>query len=219
MKFPVLWICGLILWIGSARVHAWGGLFNRFSPEMLSNMGYGSSHGGSSYRPQPLFQGETNFIDEEPAIIEEEICYGKRCTANEHCCPGSVCVDVDGAAFGNCLFAYGRKMGELCRRDADCESGLVCDVSAAGGANVCRAPMAVAKQYAEDCSTSSDCDITRGLCCQLQRRHRQAPRKVCSYFKDPLVCIGTVAMDKILNQDIEHTAGEKRLTSWKRNVK
>lgn len=52
-------------------------------------------------------------------------------------------------------------MGELCRRDADCESGLVCDVSAAGGANVCRAPMAVAKQYAEDCSTSSDCDITR----------------------------------------------------------
>ena len=56
MKFPVLWICGLILWIGSARVHAWGGLFNRFSPEMLSNMGYGSSHGGSSYRPQPLFQ-------------------------------------------------------------------------------------------------------------------------------------------------------------------
>lgn len=52
-------------------------------------------------------------------------------------------------------------MGELCRRDADCESGLVCDVSATGGANVCRAPMAVAKQYAEDCSTSSDCDITR----------------------------------------------------------
>lgn len=27
--------------------------------------------------------------------------------------------------IGNCLFAYGRKLGELCRRDADCESGLV----------------------------------------------------------------------------------------------
>lgn len=55
-------------------------------------------------------------------------------------------------------------MGELCRRDADCESGLVCDVSATGGANalnVCRAPMVVAKQYAEECSSSSDCDITR----------------------------------------------------------
>lgn len=63
--------------------------------------------------------------------------------------------------MGNCLFAYGRKLGELCRRDADCESGLICDVSAVSGASVCRAPMAVAKQYAEDCLTSSDCDITR----------------------------------------------------------
>lgn len=62
---------------------------------------------------------------------------------------------------GNCLFAYGRKLGELCRRDADCESGLVCDVSAISGSSVCRAPMVLAKQYAEDCTTSSDCDITR----------------------------------------------------------
>lgn len=38
--------------------------------------------------------------------------------------------------MGNCLFAYGRKLGELCRRDADCESGLICDVSAASGASV-----------------------------------------------------------------------------------
>lgn len=65
------------------------------------------------------------------------------------------------SVMGNCLFAYGRKLGELCRRDADCESGLICDVSAVSGASVCRAPMAVAKQYAEDCLTSSDCDITR----------------------------------------------------------
>ena len=28
---------------------------------------------------------------------DEEPCYGKKCTANEHCCPGSVCVDVDGS--------------------------------------------------------------------------------------------------------------------------
>lgn len=62
---------------------------------------------------------------------------------------------------GTCLFTYGLKLGELCSRDADCESGLVCDVSATSGASVCRAPMAVAKQYAEDCLTSSDCDISR----------------------------------------------------------
>lgn len=26
----------------------------------------------------------------------EEPCYGKPCSANEHCCPGSVCINVDG---------------------------------------------------------------------------------------------------------------------------
>lgn len=41
--------------------------------------------------------------ENDEGILEEfeneggdEPCYGKRCTANEHCCPGSVCVDVDG---------------------------------------------------------------------------------------------------------------------------
>lgn len=76
------------------------------------------------------------------------------------------------SVMGNCLFAYGRKLGELCRRDADCESGLICDVSALSGASVCRAPMAIAKQYAEDCVTSSDCDITRYVF-YLQRRKKQ----------------------------------------------
>lgn len=27
---------------------------------------------------------------------KEEVCYGKKCTANEHCCSGHACVDVDG---------------------------------------------------------------------------------------------------------------------------
>lgn len=118
---------------------------------------------------------DENYLEEEQASEEE--CYGRRCIANEHCCPGTVCVNMDGI-IGNCLFAYGRKLGELCRRDADCESGLVCDTAASSGASVCRTPMVLAKQYAEDCNTSTDCDITRGLCCQLQRRHRQQARKV-----------------------------------------
>jgi hypothetical protein len=51
-----MWILvGIIVLVGGKGVQAWGGLFNRFSPEMLSNMGYGS-HGGSSYRAQPVFQ-------------------------------------------------------------------------------------------------------------------------------------------------------------------
>lgn len=63
--------------------------------------------------------------------------------------------------FGYCLYYYGRKLGELCRRDADCESGLVCDTSASNGVSVCRAPIAIAKQYGEECTTSTDCDISR----------------------------------------------------------
>lgn len=80
---------------------------------------------------------------------------------------------------GSCLFAYGRRVGELCRRDSDCESGLVCAEAEQGvSARVCRPPVQQDKQYSEPCNMSSECDISRGLCCQLQRRHRQAPRKV-----------------------------------------
>ncbi|XP_021918879.1 prohormone-3 isoform X3 [Zootermopsis nevadensis] len=179
-------------------VCAWGGLFNRFSPEMLSNLGYGS-HGG--YRAQPFLQELQE--DEEP-------CYGKKCTANEHCCPGSVCVDVDGIV-GSCLFAYGLKQGELCRRDNDCVTGLLC-TEIIGEGRTCQPPTSNKKLYSEDCTMSSECDIGKGLCCQLQRRHRQAARKVCSYFKDPLICIGPVATDQVKDNNIEHTAGEKRLT-------
>lgn len=209
MKSSLLWmVIGATLLFGES-VNAWGGVFNRFKPEALKNDGYGG-HSGVGY--YPFYQNDV-YEEDEP----DEPCYGKRCTANEYCCPGSICVNVDGVV-GNCLFAYGRKLGELCRRDADCESGLVCDIAATSGASVCRAPMALAKQYAEECSTSSDCDISRGLCCQLQRRHRQAARKVCSYFKDPLICVGTVATDQI-KHDIQHTAGEKRITSaFKHNM-
>lgn len=100
----------------------------------------------------------------------------------------------------------------------------------------------------EECNVSGECDISRGLCCQLQRRHRQTPRKVffmryfhtqkdhhpptnllsssrqvCSYFKDPLVCIGPVATDQI-KSIVQYTSGEKRITGqgnriFKRSLK
>lgn len=40
---------GATILLFGESVNAWGGLFNRFSPEMLANMGYGS-HGGG-YHP------------------------------------------------------------------------------------------------------------------------------------------------------------------------
>lgn len=45
-----------------------------------------------------IFQNDA-FGEEIEPILEDEPCYGKRCTANEHCCPGSVCVDVDGGKW------------------------------------------------------------------------------------------------------------------------
>lgn len=44
-----------------------------------------------------------NFAEENELALDDELCYGKRCTANEHCCPGSVCVDVDG---GKCSLIW-----------------------------------------------------------------------------------------------------------------
>lgn len=198
----------LLFSIGVQAAFGWGGLFNRFSPEMLSNLGYGGH--GSSLRVQPFLQnnGAMETLQELQEAEMEGPCYGKRCTANEHCCPGSVCVDVDG--LGSCLFLYGLGQGELCRRHSDCDTGLICS-DTGDGAKTCQPPFAAPKQYSEECTMSSECDIHRGLCCQFQRRHRQAARKVCSYFKDPMVCIGPVASDQV-KDDIERTAGEKRIT-------
>ncbi|XP_015604631.1 prohormone-3 [Cephus cinctus] len=193
---------------------AWGGLFNRFSPEMLSNLGYGS-HGGylsrSPYLQRQLSGGYESAYGKAAEEETEEPCYGRRCVINEHCCPGSVCVNVDGVV-GTCIFPYGLKQGELCRRDNDCETGLMCADVAGGESRSCQPPVTSNKQYSEECTMSGECDIGRGLCCQLQRRHRQVPRKVCSYFKDPLVCIGPVATDQI-KSIIQYTSGEKRITN------
>nr|CAD7462758.1 unnamed protein product [Timema tahoe] len=56
MKAEMLLGVLLVVGLGSRPGDAWGGLFNRFSPEMLSNLGYGG-HGYGSYRSQPLLQG------------------------------------------------------------------------------------------------------------------------------------------------------------------
>ncbi|XP_036331835.1 uncharacterized PE-PGRS family protein PE_PGRS54-like [Rhagoletis pomonella] len=60
------------------------------------------------------------------------------------------------------------------------------------GTNIATVPkMALnVKQFGEDCVSSSDCNVTKGLCCQLQRtHHRIRPRKLCAYFRDPFMCI------------------------------
>lgn len=54
-------------------VDAWGGLFNRFSPEILSNLGYGGRAG--PYKPQPFLQVKTArisclFLEFAPAATQ-----------------------------------------------------------------------------------------------------------------------------------------------------
>lgn len=72
-----------------------------------------------------------------------QVCYGKQCTANEHCCPGHACVDVDGV-LGTCLPTFGAKQGEMCERDGDCESGLICSGS---DIKTCTTVVEAKKQY------------------------------------------------------------------------
>ncbi|XP_039953510.1 loricrin isoform X1 [Bactrocera tryoni] len=66
------------------------------------------------------------------------------------------------------------------------------------GANMATAPKLTlnAKQFGEDCISSSDCNVSKGLCCQLQRtHHRIRPRKLCAYFRDPFMCIDIMPAD------------------------
>ena len=37
------------VWLLCGGASAWGGLFNRFNPSMLSNLGYGGSYGRELY--------------------------------------------------------------------------------------------------------------------------------------------------------------------------
>ncbi|CAD0206748.1 unnamed protein product [Chrysodeixis includens] len=216
LLFTTMAVTAVLVLSAAGAAHAWGGLFNRFSSDMLANLGYGRS----PYRHYPYGQDpeevyaealEGNRIDD---VMEEPAhCYSSPCTTNGDCCRGLLCLDTEDG--GRCLPAFaGRKLGEICNRENQCDAGLVCEEVVPGEMHVCRPPTAGRKQYNEDCSSSGECDVTRGLCCIMQRRHRQKPRKSCGYFKEPLVCIGPVATDQI-HEFVQHTAGEKRIGAYR----
>ncbi|XP_076028589.1 space blanket [Oratosquilla oratoria] len=203
MRFLVMGLV-LVLAIFSPRpTHARGYIFNRFRPQLLYNGGYGDS--GRLYPSERLMSPNEQLME---ALFEREVeeqCEGRRCTSNEHCCLNSICVDFNGVS-GTCMTSLGQEEGAICASDPDCAAGLICDLG------ICAAPRMGNKLYNEPCSISSECNVERGLCCQLVRRHRQAPKQMCVYFKDPRTCIGHVAADQV-QQTIDHTKGEKRLTS------
>merc|ERR1712203_1061952 len=141
-------------------------------------------------------------LDEESSAGTGSLdgCAGKMCTANEHCCDKHVCVDAD-ETTGTCLPIWGKKQGEHCYNDNDCESGFLCMGS--GAKRTCQTPtpgdkvLEGRKHLGEDCRTSSDCNVSKGLCCKLTRRARSQPKKICSYFSDSMMCLGAVATDQV----------------------
>jgi len=195
-----------------SKVTAWGGLFNRYNPAIMGDLGYTGGHGGYA---KELFgassAGEPNIVEELLEAEEAAVstCSGKKCTANEHCCQDHVCID-DNELTGRCFPIWGKKQGEVCLRDTDCESGFVC-ADNGSRRRVCKAVVQGNAELGEDCRTSSDCDISRGLCCKLQRKARSRPKKICSYFSDSQTCIGPVSVNQVLSA-VEHTAGEKRIS-------
>jgi hypothetical protein len=60
----------------------------------------------------------------------------------------SVTLNFAVAVVGSCLFSYGQKQGELCRRDNDCETGLLC-TEVAGDGRTCQPPTSNKKQYSK----------------------------------------------------------------------
>ena len=116
-------------------------------------------------------------------------CQDRKCTSNEHCCQGTTCIDIKDEGelgsrlqmirftlfvkgAGHCLPIYGRKTGEDCKYDSDCELGSQCEEAR------CQSPLPGSGGYGDMCGHSSDCDVHHGLCCRLTRRQGSQPRKV-----------------------------------------
>ncbi|CAG0896165.1 unnamed protein product [Cyprideis torosa] len=211
---------GLLISLGflcigaSARGRSWR---TRFAPTNDKYRGLGGYSGGRrmSYLPtynlrwfQDPAESYLDLLEEELEGADADECKNRACTANEDCCKGDVCVDFTGV-IGKCVSSEGRHAKEQCSSDEDCQPGLLCNIDETGEKS-CLAEGRGKKHLNEPCDMSSECDISRGLCCQLQRRIRQRARKACLYFKDPLMCIGPVDPSEVVF-DIPELPNEKRI--------
>merc|ERR1711997_1132132 len=130
LNFSPAILPGLLL---LSQVEAWGGVFNRYNPSLHSsyvdtsgnyyNLMTDSKHHVEEPR---MVEKQIAELLEEEAAAEADPCHERKCTSNEHCCDGMVCVDTSNGVTGSCLPVFGKKSGENCYQDADCETGYVC---------------------------------------------------------------------------------------------
>lgn len=86
MKSTLVWIIfGTVLMCGGDSVSAWGGVFNRFTPELLGNLGYGGGSGSAAGG------NSENAIFYE--VSENYVCH-QSATGCVVCCP--TCLSVEG---------------------------------------------------------------------------------------------------------------------------
>ncbi|EDV35941.1 uncharacterized protein Dana_GF12725 [Drosophila ananassae] len=154
--------------------------------------------------PQQLRQQTEVYGIVEP-LIEDTPCADRACLLNEDCCPSGVCVNTYGE--GKCVYVFGRQR-ELCQHHADCPQGSACMLVAQEGVWRCEAEpesgaapslledvfrMRPKQPLGSDCSSSSDCQVINGMCCQQQRLHHRATIKLtCGYFRDAFDCVDMV---------------------------
>ncbi|XP_018024461.1 prohormone-3-like isoform X2 [Hyalella azteca] len=177
-----------VLGLALPSVWGFGYITSRFRPEP----GYGVWGNTNAYRnafPQRVSSPREELLEALLGEAEAASCEGRRCSANEHCCNDHICMAITGRT-GTCMATSSQRLDDECVSDVECAEGLSCDLG------VCT-DLGTKKNYGEDCNTSAECDGARGLCCQLIRRHRKAPRQVCSYYKDALICLGRVSSDQV----------------------
>ncbi|XP_023168302.2 uncharacterized protein LOC111597699 [Drosophila hydei] len=157
----------------------------------------------------PLRQPQAEVYGIVEPLIEDTPCANRACLLNDDCCPTGVCVHTYGE--GKCVYVFGRQR-DLCQRHADCQPGSACMLVPQEGIWRCEteAPLLTdvfhvrpKQPLGSDCSSTSDCQVVNGMCCQHQRlHHRGASKLSCGYFRDAFDCVdvGQEHMTSIFQQ-------------------
>ncbi|EDW59896.1 prohormone-3 [Drosophila virilis] len=152
-------------------------------------------------QPQPplsaqLRQPQAEVYGIVEPLIEDTPCANRACLLNDDCCPTGVCVHTYGE--GKCVYVFGHQRN-LCQRHADCAPGSACMLATQEGIWRCEAEAPLMpdvlhvrpkQPLGSECSSTSDCQVINGMCCQRQRLHHRGSSKLsCGYFRDAFDCV------------------------------